>query len=439
VSSSFDIVIIGAGVAGLAAAAQLATARRRVLLLEARDRLGGRIWTRLESGLTVPVELGAEFIHGHAPVTRDLLARAGVAVIESSDSHHTLQDGVSTASGSSFEHIQHALRSQAAALDREDVSFERYVEERLAGQLAAADRSSARMLAEGFDAADPARASARALISEWTGDTLGDVPQSRPERGYASLLSALYDGSSREYLQLRLGAAVTRVLWSGGAAEVSGTCLDSPFKVSAPQVLITVPLGVLQAPDGAPGAVTFDPPLLAKRAALDLLASGPVVKIVLRFARPVWETLQAGAYRNDSFFHAVDAPFRTFWTQAPVQAPLLVAWAGGPRADRLARAGSGGAIVRLAIQSLERLFGAAVQVREQLEGYYWHDWQQDPYARGAYSYVLVGGSGARAELARPLDHTLFFAGEACDTADDAGTVSGALQTGLRAAAEILGH
>src|SRR5688572_12495518 len=80
--SSYDVVIIGAGAAGLAAAGELARARRSALVLEARDRTGGRIWPVVESGLPVPIELGAEFIHGRAKATFDVLQRAGSAAVD---------------------------------------------------------------------------------------------------------------------------------------------------------------------------------------------------------------------------------------------------------------------------------------------------------------------------------------------------------------------
>ena len=131
-----------------------------------------------------------------------------------------------------------------------------------------------------------------------------------------------------------------------------------------------------------------------------------------------------------------DAPFATFWTPAPARAPLLVAWAGGPRALRLSTGASAAQITRKALVSLEKLFGNELDVASELRGYYYHDWQQDPFARGAYSYVTVGGSEARAALAQPIEDTLFFAGEATD-AEEEGTVTGALQSGRRAAREIL--
>jgi monoamine oxidase len=235
-----------------------------------------------------------------------------------------------------------------------------------------------------------------------------------------------------------LGASVQDVRWSRGLVTVSGTRHEAAFTVQAPRLLVAVPLGVLQAPAGSAGAIRFAPALEAKRAALAGLASGPVIKIMLRFAEAFWESVHGGAYRDASFFHVADAPVRTFWTQAPVHAPLMVSWTAGPRAERLAAAGSEGAMVQLAVHSLGMLFGSALDVAGQLQGYYTHDWQQDPYARGAYSYVLVGGNQARAQLAEPLERTLFFAGEATDNADEAGTVTGALESGVRAAREIIG-
>jgi monoamine oxidase len=157
---------------------------------------------------------------------------------------------------------------------------------------------------------------------------------------------------------------------------------------------------------------------------------------MLRFATSFWEALHQGRYRDAGFFHVPEAPFSTFWTPAPARAPLLVAWAGGPRALRLAAGASPAQIARKALASLEVLFGNALDVGAELRGFYYHDWQQDPFARGAYSYVTVGGSEARAALARPIEDTLFFAGEATD-AEEEGTVTGALQSGVRAAGEVL--
>jgi len=433
--TSCDVIVIGAGAAGLAAAAHLAQAGREVLLLEARDRLGGRIWTRREAGVPVPIELGAEFIHGSAAITRSLLAQAGSPVVDAAGAHVTLEEGEPQPREPSWPNIQAAMRGNAA-LAAHDMSFDDFLEQ-LGGILSAEERQRARTMAEGFDAADTARASARALAAEWTGDTLGDTT-SRPHDGYEALLAALIAARHGGRPRLRLNSPVREVRWARHAVEVSGEFLGAPFTATSPRAVVAVPLAVLQSPPEAVGAVRFTPGIDAKRTALAELASGPVVKILLRFASAFWEELDHGRYRDVSFFHAPGAQIPTFWTCAPASAPLLVAWAGGPRARAVAAGVSPQQLAATAMQSLQRLFGRHVDIRAQLEGYYYHDWQQDPFARGAYSYVLVGGSEARAHLGRPLEDTLFFAGEATDTEGEGGTVTGALHSGRRAAHEVLG-
>jgi monoamine oxidase len=434
--SDCDVIVIGAGAAGLIAAGELLAAGRRVALLEARDRVGGRIWTRHEPGVAVPIELGAEFIHGNAGITQALLASAGTTVIEAADSHFTRQDGKLEPRDGFFPQIVAAMRN-SQALARSDMSFDAFLERHLAKVLTPGQRRYARMMAEGFDAADTSRASARAIAAEWTGEIVGSAPQSRPGDGYQVLLVALMGRLQGERLRLQLQSTVQSVRWSRGAVEVAGEFSGAQFALRAPRALITLPLGVLQQPPTVRGAVRFTPALAVKRAALAGLASGPIIKLQLRFATSFWETLRDGRYRDAGFFHVPDAPFATFWTPAPERAPLLVAWAGGPRAQRLAAGAVPADLARKALASLEVLFGKDVDVAGGLRAYYYHDWQRDVFARGAYSYVTVGATEARAALGQPLEDTLFFAGEATDTEDDGGTVSGALQSGVRAAREVL--
>ena len=425
-----DVIVIGAGAAGLMAAAELIEAGRSVTVLEARDRIGGRIWTRREPGVAVPIELGAEFIHGHAPITQSLLERAGTAVIEAAGTHFTLAHGSLEPRDALFPQIQQAIQ-RSDALERRDMSFDEFLDRHLASVLTPAQRQYARMMAEGFDAAD----TSRALAAEWTGDTIGTGPQARPREGYEALLAALVARVAGDRLRLQLQSTVQSLRWSRGSVEVAGEFCGAPFACRAARALITLPLGVLQQPSTAPGAVRFTPALTAKRAPLEGLSSGPVIKLQLLFASAFWETLHDGRYRDAGFFHAPEAEFPTFWTAAPARAPLLVAWAGGPRAQRLAAGAAAGDIVHKALASLELLFGKELDIAAELRAWYYHDWQQDPFARGAYSYLTVGAHDARAALAQPLDDTLFFAGEA--TEEEGGTVAGALQSGTRAAHEVL--
>lgn len=434
--ASSDVVVIGAGAAGLMAARELLRAGQSVTLLEARDRIGGRIWTRREPGLAAPIELGAEFIHGHAALTLGLLDQLGAAAIESSGSHLSLQGGKLKERDGFFARVRQAMQA-SDALASADMSFDEFLEHHLAHMLSSEQRQFARTMAEGFDAADTARASARAIAAEWSGDMLGNTPQARPQGGYATVLAALEAALRSPAFRARLLSKVESIQWSKHSVVVSGEQSGAAFTVRAARAVIALPLGVLQQRPPAAGAVSFTPPLAMKEAALQGLASGPVIKVQLRFAAPFWETIAGGRYRDVGFLHAPDAEMPTYWTQAPLRVPLLVAWAGGPQARRVAAAAAPGDIVRKALAGLQTLFGAEADVASQLEAHYYHDWQQDPFARGAYSYVLVGGSAAREALAQPVADTLFFAGEASDVDGEAGTVTGALQSGVRAARQLL--
>ena len=412
--STKDVVVIGAGAAGLAAAAELARAGRSVLVIEARSRIGGRCWTRRMAGLDVPVELGAEFLHGEAKATHALLRQAGIAAVNAIRVQRRFEGG-RLRPINSFKEAQRAVRG--ATLDK-DISFERFLATR---RLPAKTKAFARMMVEGFDAADPARVSARSILEEWgEGGELGTA-QPRPEGGYGALMDWLGRRVVARGGRLQLGSEVRELRWKRGAVRVKGTFLGAPFTLHARQAIITLPLGVLQSE-----AVHFSPSLIQKREALSSLASGPVIRVAMRFHEAVWEKRAPGV----SFFNRPDAPFPTFWTPLPMRAPLLTAWAGGPKAAKLSGL-STGRLIAEALGCVQKIFPDA-----RLADAIVQDWRQDPHSRGGYSYVLVGGKGARDQLAEPLDGTLFFAGEATDS-DEAGTVNGALRSGLRAAREVL--
>jgi hypothetical protein len=160
---------------------------------------------------------------------------------------------------------------------------------------------------------------------------------------------------------------------------------------------------------------------------------GPVVKLVLRFAHSFWEGLDDGRYRDAAFFFAPGTRFPTFWTSLRCARPCSSRGAAGPA--RLA-GHMREELLQLTSAGLLAVFGRR-NCGAMLEGCAWHDWQADPHARGAYSYVVAGGTKARKALAAPTHDTLYFAGEACDTGEEAGTVGGALASGRRAAKQVL--
>jgi monoamine oxidase len=434
-NASWDVVIIGAGVSGLAAASELRKSGLSVLILEARDHVGGRAWTRHEPDLSAPIELGAEFIHGRAPETFELLREVGKAALDTSGAHWTLRDGKLVQNTEDlFGDIQTALE-RSNVLKQPDISFEAWLSRSAQYGLSPEAAAMARAFAEGFDAADPARVSAHFIAREWGSGGMLDSPQFRPLGGYSSVLAALAGALDRENVRLQLQTVVREVRWKRGSVEVDAIFLDQPFSVRAACAIVTLPLGVLQAPAEAAGAVRFVPELDTKRKALEGLVSGPVLKLSLRFRRAFWEELDGGKYEGASFFHSAHTAFPTFWTSLPLRAPLLIAWIGGPKAARLSMSEMPD-IVRQALESLSTIFAGRPPSEFELEAAYLHNWQTDPFARGAYSYIAVGGGDARSTLAAPLEDTLFFAGEATNTEDEAATVTGALQSGERAAREL---
>jgi monoamine oxidase len=234
---------------------------------------------------------------------------------------------------------------------------------------------------------------------------------------------------------LQLQSIVTEVRWQRGRVTVAATRHGESVETQASQAIVTLPLGVLQLPPQARGSVRFTPELPRKELPLSRLSMGPVIKLMLCFSRPFWAEMNDAQYRKIAFFHSRNAPFPTFWSSLPARTSTLVAWCGGTNAQRLAGKDTD-AMLQPALVSLRSLFGKSLNYKKMLEGLYWHDWQGDPFSCGAYSYANVGGGRARKALARPVEQTLFFAGEALDEEESAG-VGGALNTGERAAKQLV--
>jgi monoamine oxidase len=431
---TFDVAIVGAGAAGLMAARVLGAAGKRIVVLEARDRAGGRMHTLDAAGAGAPIELGPEFVHGSPASTRALLREAGDAVVDNGERAFAW-DGRGLEE-STHDDFAAAERILAPALQRgRDCSVDAWLRECAARGIDPQRLQRTRDLVAGFDAADPARASVQMIAHEWTGDATADGTQSRPIRGYARAVAHLVATLAPHDVDIRYGHVVTTIERNATGVIVRVQSAAGAIAVEARAVIVTVPLGVLHARAADDGAIAFVPDLPARqRSALTRLAMGPVVKVVLLFAEPFWETIADGRYGDGAFFSG-PGRFPTFWTQVPVRASLLTAWAGGPAAEALASLDAD-ALTAAALDDAIALF-AAPHARDLLLRGYVHDWQRDPFARGAYSYALVDARDARAELAQPIDGRLFLAGEATARISEAGTVAGALESGDRAANDVL--
>jgi monoamine oxidase len=430
----FDAIVIGAGAAGLSAARALAAQSLRVAVIEARDRTGGRAFTIPMARALTPAELGAEFIHGAGAQTLELLREDGTAAVD--------LDGEAWAcdAGGRLRREEDDFTSAAAIFEAaeslpHDESVETFLQRFESDDFQRERSRAARRFVEGFDAADPAIASARAIAHEWRSGV--DLRSARPIGGYARMFERLRVACETAGVSLLFSSAVRRIVWQRGAVTVEATGAGGPHeRLEARAVVLTLPAGVLQGSAGDE-SVAFHPKLPSVKAqALDKIISGDVVKVALWFRTAFWEEIHSGRYRNAAFFRGEPAPFAVYWTQLPVRSELVIAWIGGPGATAL-RGVPPGELIERARDGFGSMLGDAARARAEFEAGFTHDWAADPYALGAYSYVAVDGEGARAVLAQPLDDTLFFAGEATSTDGQGGTVNGALESGQRAAAELM--
>lgn len=432
-ASDFDVIIIGAGAAGLAAAAELTAQDLSVCVLEARDRIGGRIYTLHEPGFAIPLELGAEFIHGRSASTLSWLRRANAPMIDATQTRWMNVRGKLQCSDRLFDEMKRGLTS--IPRPKKDLPFGSFLDTAAKRKLSPRAREFARMLVEGFDAADASRASTLEILDEWSGSGAADAPTFRASGGYRVVIDALASALP-ESTPVQLNSLVKEIRWTRGEVSVSGTRGGKGFCVAGRTAIVALPLGVLQAPAHMPYGVEIRPALKQKRDALAMLASGPVVKALLHFHEPFWEKLDQRRYEDAAFFQAPKQPFPTFWTSLPIRSSTIVAWGAGPNASRMARLAAP-EIIDTALKSLQFVFGTRCSVRDYYRGAHMHDWQTDPLAAGAYSHMIAGGGNARRRLAAPVHDTLYFAGEAVDTDGEAATVAGALASGRRAALEVL--
>jgi monoamine oxidase len=455
-----DVIILGAGVAGLAAARHLTERGRTVTLIEARDRIGGRLLTVRPHGAAVPIELGATFVHGRASVMMELVRAAGVTLCELTGEALMRLDGQwldldrddqdDEAEGASGEDDDEGYGQESnpilAAIARwqgPDLTLDDFIATQGSGPAWEAAIPRTRGYVAGYDAADPATVSVRWLAQTERASVAEDGGrQFFPLEGYDRMAEWLLGACDPVRLTLRLNTVAQRITWEPGRATVHLTTPGGvPLAaISAARVIVTLPIGVLAAPAGERGALQFDPQPAELAGALGGVAMGHAAKVTLRLRERFWDT-DAGSrlYRPHLSFLLSNHPsMPTWWTNYPLLVPLLSGWVGGPAAQRL-DAGTDGEIIAAATGALAEIMGFAQdEMMALVEEGYVHNWSRDPYARGAYSYVTAGGLEKVAALARPVADTLYFAGEGTDTEGDTGTVQAALVSGERAARQIIG-
>jgi monoamine oxidase len=437
-TNQHDIVVIGAGAAGMTAAIQLAKAGLKPLILEARDRLAGRMFTVQDAVLQAPIELGSEFIHGLPPEIWQTLQAENVLPVEMQGDDWCSRNG--QLSECDFFSEADELLGRLDD-DRPDESFADFLA-REGERFSQEAREWALGYVTGFHAADPQSVSVHSLVKSTRADEQIEGHRAfRLREGYGSLVRHFQRELERLAIPVSLNTVAERINWTQRGVNTLARQRERVVTFSTRHALITVPLGVLQS-----GSIQFSPELpAAKKEALTHLAMGKVTRVSLIFQQRFWDDIRPDPRKPSktlsemSFLFSREQWFPTWWTTVPRKLPILTGWAPFMNSERLSGQ-SKAFIVDKAMEALSRVLRVEKDlVSRLLREAHLHDWNVDPFSRGAYSYVCVGGDTAQQKLGAPVGDTLFFAGEATDITGHNGTVHGAIASGQRAAAEIVTH
>ena len=436
-TTTTDVVVVGAGAAGLAAARTLREQGLRVLILEARDRIGGRIYTRRDPRSPLPIELGAEFLHGAAEEVRDVVNEAKLTTIDIDGDRWRSASGRLWKLDDFWARLDRVL-GKADPSRTPDRSVAAFLADQPGGKRATEDRQLAAEFIEGFHAADLDRISERAVAQ---GGNPGEDPE---EQRIARLLEGY--GAAVDWLAaplgrfIRLGRVVSEITWSPGQVRVTAHLANGGQEIArASAAIVTLPVSLLHASARGRGSIAISPEVPSVRAAAGCAAMGQVQRIIVLLDRPIVEILSERRRKelaHLTFMQSRGVAVPVWWTSYPLRSGAIVGWAGGPAARALDSHPD--AIRDAAVSSLSKIFGTDRRtVARHLVRTYTHNWSRDPFSRGAYSYPLVGGDDVGKRISRPVQGTLFFAGEAADPEGRNGTVHGAIGSGKHAAKQAI--
>ena len=414
-------MVVGAGAAGLAAAERLAASGRRVELIEARDRVGGRMHTLTAPESPYPVELGPEFVKGTSAELIDRIEAAGPGheAGRYPDVRRTLADLLERSGGKDRPATEVLREWQSTPRPAEVVTaLVRYL--------------------EGLHAADLKLLGSRSLAENERAEDEDGEDMQRLSDGYGALAAWMAGRLDPGLVQIRLNAVVRTIRWRPGEVRVEMATTDGSDAgtVTAAQALVTVPLALLQRSERGSGDLRFDPWPTSWSGPLAALHMGSAHRVGLTFDGRWWAPEGAD---GPTFVHGSSEAFPVWWTALPSQRPLLTGWVGGPRSAALAGLARE-EVLRLATESLASIFGRdGAELRARLRAFHFHDWTSDPFAGGAYSYGGVGAIEARRVLAQPVAGTVVLGGEAVAQAGRNATVHGALASGRVAAEALIGR
>lgn len=419
----FDILVIGAGAAGMIGALEIALAGKSVAVIEAKDRTGGRIKTVVENGHAM--ELGAEFVHGNLPLTRQLLQQAGAKTNVTNGSIWQFKEGQLQQQEDFITDYQ-TLEKKFKALNG-DKSVADFLKKDLKSDEYKELRFSLQNYVEGYYAANIDKASTEALCKELASD---DEEQYRIEGGYGQLVALLEKQCREAGVRFFLSQPVLQLQWE----KNSVTAITEQNTFSGKKALLTVSIGVLQQE-----GITFIPALPQVKESVKSLGFGHVVKMLFQFDTAFWVDKKLTRQKDlrDLGFLFSEEKIPTWWTHYPEKEAVLTGWLGGPKAAEF-QPSSTYDLQQKALSALSCIFSIDVgHLQQKLEKMHYYNWSADAHFCGAYSFEVVNGEKWIKEMQQPVEETLFFAGEGLHHGKEIGTVEAALQSGKSVANRLL--
>jgi monoamine oxidase len=416
------IIIVGAGAAGLYAAHLLLKEGHKITIIEARDRTGGRIHT-VKKKFTRPVEGGAEFVHGELPITRKLIKDAGLKETAIHGEFYQLVDGQFQNAEFLNEEIEDVSNKMKGL--KEDLTFSDFIKRHLSGPQYNKVAGHLSKLVEGYDGADPAKVSTFALRDEWTG--WNEEDDLRIEGKYAGIIGYLEKYIGENGGAIKLSSPVEKISWS--KHDVTVTAAGQTFH--ADQVIVTVPISILQE-----NVIEFSPQIPNHIQAANQIGFGGVVKFVFEFKEEI-EKLETFKKIHDFRFIFTDLEIPTWWSQLPQSSRIFTGWLGGPKSLSFTRDKQ--VQYQKAIETLSTILKIdAARVESLLVDWHIEDWVADPFSKGAYAYATPETEEARKLLNKPVEETLFFAGEAISEGESMGTVEAAFESAEEVVRKVRG-
>ncbi|MEP6466598.1 MAG: NAD(P)/FAD-dependent oxidoreductase [Parafilimonas sp.] len=419
-----SIIIVGGGAAGLMAAWELSKHKNHVIILEAKDRLGGRIYTINEADFSEPIEAGAEFIHGDLPLTLSLLKQAGIIYHAIEEKMFNVEKGKFKIQKNNDPHWNKLLQKMHEL--NEDMTLADFLNNYFSDDKYEALRESVKGFAGGFDLADVSSASVKSLYREWSEKMEN---QYRIDGGYKKLVVYLETECKKNGVVIHTNCCVKKISWQKNEVNINTMC-SRFFKSN--KVIVAVPISVLQAKDNSENYLEFAPAIPEHISAAKNIGFGIVIKVVFELTEIFWNK-----EKNNAGFILTREKMSTWWTQLPLQNKILTGWIGGEKASLLKDI-TDNEILELAIQSLANAFALTEEcIKSKLKASCIYNWYKEPGINGGYSYNTTKSVEAKKILGKPVNDTIFFSGEALFQGSPLGTVEAALQSGKKTSAEVL--